>query len=51
VDEWNFDNLARSPHIDDPRPFGSFSHAFMTRVRAKAAERIRARRTRAVRRS
>jgi hypothetical protein len=48
VDEWNLDDLAKSPHIADPRPVGSLSPAFMKRVRAAAADRIRARRYRSV---
>jgi len=48
VDEWNLDNLARSPHIADSRPIGLLSAAFMKRVRAAAADRIRARRYRSV---
>jgi len=48
VDEWNLDNLATSPHIADTRPLGTFSAAFLRRVRKSAAERIRARRYRSV---
>ncbi len=48
VDEWNLDDLAKSPHIADPRPIGSFSPAFMKRIRGEAAARIRARRYRSV---
>jgi hypothetical protein len=48
VDEWNLDNLAKSPHIADSRPLGAFSTGFMKRVRAEAAARIRARRYRSV---
>jgi hypothetical protein len=48
VDEWNLDDLARSPHIADVRPIGSLSPAFMKRVRGAAADRIRARRYRSV---
>ena len=48
VDEWNLDDLARSPHIADPRPIGSLSPAFMKRVRTAAADRIRARRHRSI---
>lgn len=48
VDEWNLDNLARSPHIADVRPLGTFSAAFMRRVRESAAARIRARAYRSV---
>jgi hypothetical protein len=48
VDEWNLDDLAKSPHIADPRPIGSLSPAFMKRVRGQAADRIRARRYRSV---
>src|SRR5258708_32980984 len=48
VDEWNLDDLARSPHIADSRPIGLLSSAFMKRVCAAAADRIRARRYRSV---
>jgi len=48
VDEWNLDDLARSPHIADARPIGLLSTAFMKRVRAAAADRIRARRYRSI---
>jgi hypothetical protein len=48
VDEWNLDDLAKSPHIADPRPIGLLSQAFMKRVRGEAAARIRARRYRSV---
>jgi hypothetical protein len=48
IDEWNLDNLEKSPHIADSRPLGSLSPAFMKRVRAAAADRIRARRHRSV---
>jgi hypothetical protein len=48
VDEWNLDNLATSAHIGDARPLGTFSAAFMQRVRKAAAARIRARRYRSV---
>ena len=48
VDEWNLDDLAKSPHIADARPIGLLSQAFMKRVRAAAADRIRARRYRSV---
>jgi hypothetical protein len=48
VDEWNLDDLARSPHIADAHPLGSLSPAFMRRVRTAAADRIRARRYRSV---
>jgi hypothetical protein len=41
VDEWNLDDLARSPHIADSRPIGLLSSAFMKRVCAAAADRIR----------
>jgi hypothetical protein len=44
VDEWNLDDLAKSPHIADSRPLGALSAAFMKRVRRDAAARIRARR-------
>jgi hypothetical protein len=48
IDEWNLDDLAKSPHIADARPLGSLSPAFMKRVRQAAAARIRARRYRSV---
>jgi|SRR5215211_5370939 len=48
VDEWNLDDLAKSPHIADIHPIGSLSPAFMHRVRRAAADRIRARRYRSV---
>jgi hypothetical protein len=48
VDEWNLDDLAKSPHVADVRPIGALSHAFMKRVRGEAAARIRARRYRSV---
>jgi hypothetical protein len=48
VDEWNLDDLAKSPHIADIRPIGSLSPAFMNRVRRAAADRIHARRYRSV---
>jgi hypothetical protein len=48
VDEWNLDDLAKSPHIADVRPLGALSPAFMKRVRSEAAARIRARRYRSV---
>ena len=48
IDEWNLDDLAKSPHIADSRPIGTLSAAFMKRVRAEAAARIRARRYRSV---
>ena len=48
VDEWNLDDLAKSPHIADPRPIGSLSPVFMKRVRGEAAARIHARRYRSV---
>src|SRR6266699_5169049 len=48
VDEWNLDDLAKSPHIADSRPIGLLSPAFMKRVRGAAADRIRARRYRSV---
>jgi hypothetical protein len=41
VDEWNLDNLAKSPHIGDPHPLGTLSPVFMKRLRAEAAARIR----------
>ena len=43
VDEWNLDDLAKSPHLADTRPLGFLSPAFMKRVREAAAARIRAR--------
>ena len=48
VDEWNLDDLAKSPHITDVRPIGALSPAFMKRVRREAADRIRARRYRSI---
>jgi hypothetical protein len=48
VDEWNLDDLAKSPHIADSRPIGSLSPVFMKRVRGEAAARIRDRRYRSV---
>jgi hypothetical protein len=48
VDEWNLDDLAKSPHIADSRPIGVLSPAFMKRVRREAADRIRARRYRSI---
>ena len=48
VDEWNLDDLAKSPHIADARPIGLLSSAFMKRVRAAAADRIRVRSYRSV---
>jgi hypothetical protein len=48
VDEWNLDDLAKSPHIAAAHPIGVLSPAFMKRVRAAAADRIRARRYRSV---
>jgi len=48
VDEWNLDDLAKSPHIADVRPLGTLSAAFMKRVRRAAADRIRNRRYRSV---
>jgi hypothetical protein len=48
VDEWNLDDLAKSPHLADSRPIGLFSAPFMRRVRSEAAARIRARRYRSV---
>jgi hypothetical protein len=48
VDEWNLDDLAKSPHIADVRPIGVLSPAFMKRVRAEAAARIRSRRYRSI---
>jgi len=48
VDEWNLDDLAKSPHIADTQPIGKMSPGFMKRVRAAAADRIRARRYRSI---
>jgi hypothetical protein len=48
LDEWNLDNLAKSPHIADSRPLGALSPAFMKRVRREAAARIRASRYRSI---
>ena len=48
VDEWNLDDLARSPHIADVRPIGTLSLAFTNRVRHAAADRIRQRRYRSI---
>ena len=48
VDEWNLDDLAKSPHIANSRPIGTLSPAFMKRVRSEAADRIRARRYRSI---
>jgi hypothetical protein len=48
VDEWNLDDLAKSPHIADAHPIGVMSPAFTKRIRAAAADRIRARRYRSV---
>jgi hypothetical protein len=48
VDEWNLDDLAKSPHVADSRPIGILSPMFMKRVRSEAAARIRARRYRSV---
>ncbi len=48
VDEWNLDDLAKSPHLADVRAMGLFSPAFMKTVRRAAADRIRARKYRAV---
>jgi hypothetical protein len=48
IDEWNLDDLAKSPHIADARPIGTLSPAFMKRVRREAADRIRARRYRSI---
>jgi len=48
VDEWDLDDLAKSPHIADVRPIGSLSLAFMNRVRAAAADRIRQGRRRSI---
>src|SRR6266576_2080665 len=48
IDEWNLDDLAKSPHIADSRPIGTLSPAFMKRLRSAAADRIRARRYRSV---
>jgi hypothetical protein len=48
VDELNLDNLATSPYIADPQPLGTFSAAFMKRVREAAAQAVRAGQSRAV---
>ena len=48
VDEWNLDDLAKSPHIADVHPLGLLSQAFMKRVRRAAADCIRVRRYRSV---
>jgi hypothetical protein len=48
VDEWNLDDLAKSPHVADLQPLGSLSLAFMNRVRSAAADRIRQRRYRSI---
>jgi hypothetical protein len=48
VDEWNLDDLTKSSHIADTYPIGTLSPAFMKRIRAEAAARIRARRYRSV---
>ena len=48
LDEWNLDNLAKSPHIADSRPLGALSPVFMRKVRREAAARIRARRYRSI---
>lgn len=48
LDEWNLDNLAKSPHIADSRPLGALSPVFMRQVRREAATRIRARRYRSI---
>ena len=48
LDEWNLDDLAKSPHIADSRPLGRLSPAFMRQVRREAAARIRGRRYRSV---
>ena len=48
LDEWNLDNLAKSPHIADSCPLGALSPAFMKRVRREAVARIRARRYRSI---
>ncbi len=48
IDEWNLDDLAKSPHIADPRPLGRFSEAFMRRIRSEVAARLRARRHRSI---
>jgi hypothetical protein len=48
VDEWNLDDLAKSSHIADARPIGLLRPAFMKRVRAAAADRIRVRSHRSV---
>ena len=48
LDEWNLDDLAKSPHISDSRPLGRLSPGFMRQVRREAAARIRRRRYRSV---
>jgi len=48
LDEWNLDDLAKSPHIADSRPLGRLSPGFMRQVRREAAARIRGRRYRSV---
>ena len=50
IDEWNLDDLAVSPHVADTRPLGAFSTAFVRKVRLAAADRIRARKYRSVKR-
>lgn len=49
VDEWNEEiDLERSFFIDDPKPLGAFSKAFMKRIREAAIEAIKAKRYRAI---
>jgi hypothetical protein len=48
VDEWNLDDLALSPHVADPNPLGTFSAAFMRRIRTAALEALRNRSYRSV---
>ncbi len=48
LDEWNLDDLAKSPHVADVRPLGMFSAPFMKHVRSGAAARIRARKYRSI---
>jgi hypothetical protein len=48
IDEWNLDDLAKSPHIADARPLGTLSPVFVKRIRKEAAARIRARHYRSI---
>jgi hypothetical protein len=41
VDELNLDDFPRSPYVADPKPLGTFSAAFMRRIRTAAAEAVR----------